>query len=85
MRLDPLRSRGQCGIGGRDMAGVFQAFQQLLHGGGLANLAGTNHNLEQPTITPDRLFQVVHNHSLEWIHFHECYILIALSSTLLTR
>ena len=56
------------------MAGALQTFQQLLHGGGLPNLAGTDHHLEQRMIVPDRLFKVVHHRSLEWFHFRGLYL-----------
>ena len=56
------------------MAGALQTFQQLLHSGGLPNLAGTDHRLEQRTIVPDRLFEVVHHCSLEWFHCRGLYL-----------
>ena len=77
MRLDPLWPRGQRGVGGRDMAGLLQTIQQLLHGRGLADLAGTDDHLEQLPIAPDRLLQVVHQRPLERFHLQGFYTFVA--------
>jgi hypothetical protein len=55
MSLDPLRTRRQCGIGNRNMVGILETLEQLLHRSGFTHLTRSNHNLKQLTFTLDTL------------------------------